>query len=250
MRIAYRQQGSGPPLVLVHGLGAPSEEIWHEIEDELARSFEVVAYDGRGAGRSDIPPGPYSLDDLAGDLDALLRALGLEAVSMLGHSLGGAVALRHAAMHPGRIAAIVGVGTPVVLSDGGAVVAARAEQAEAEGMQGIAETVTRHALTRSFQRSRPEDTRRFRELIAANDPAGYAANCRALVGLDLTPDLPRIAARVLLVSGDEDVVVPHLANTDYAAALPDGSTHTLADCGHIPPLEQPLALVEAVRSFL
>jgi aminoacrylate hydrolase len=83
--------------VLVHGLGGTSAGIWRHLADDLAGEFTVVTFDLRGTGSSARPAGPYSLDDLVGDLRSVVQGLALERPALVGHSLGGSIALAYAA---------------------------------------------------------------------------------------------------------------------------------------------------------
>ena len=144
----------------MHGLGGTGQDIWKKVLAELAESFRVVAYDVRGSGRSDAPPGPYTVRGLADDLQALLVALGYERVALVGHSMGGGIALELAGSDPERVRAVVGVGAVAELPDQGrAGMSTRAETVEAEGMAAVAETVATNGLRRRFAPAIPRTTR-------------------------------------------------------------------------------------------
>ena len=100
----YEEHGTGTPVVLVHGLGG-NTHIWAQVAGPLSESFHVVRYDLRGLGRSGTPAPPYSMSLLVADLQALLERLALGRVALLGHSLGGAIALAYAAEHPEHVGA-------------------------------------------------------------------------------------------------------------------------------------------------
>lgn len=102
----YRRAGSGPPLVLAHGL-TDSARCWARIADDLARDHDVVAYDARGHGRSSLPTGPRAVTDMADDLLALIAALGLERPAVLGHSMGANTAAMAAGRGPEAIGAVL-----------------------------------------------------------------------------------------------------------------------------------------------
>src|SRR5262245_32136529 len=128
IRTWYEEEGSGETVVLVHGLGGTGQDIWKKALAELAESFRVLAYDLRGSGRSDAPPGPYTIEGLADDLQALLVALGHQRVAIVGHSMGGGIALELAGRDPGRVRAVIGVGAVAQLPEQGrAGMATRAE---------------------------------------------------------------------------------------------------------------------------
>jgi 3-oxoadipate enol-lactonase len=249
-RTYVEEHGSGPPLALVHGLGG-SVEIWRRQVDDLAGDFRVTAYDLRGAGKSAVPEGPYTVQQLVDDLDSLLAALGLESALLLGHSLGGTVALKYAADHPERVLGVVGVGAVAELPEQGREgMLTRAETVEAQGMGAIAETVATNGTAPSFRERHPEGYRAFVALLESNDPAGYAALCRAVAGIDIVPDLERIEAPVLLIAGDRDMVSPPAANEANAARIPNARYVPIEDCAHIVMLERPEELAELARSFL
>jgi len=249
--IHVEEHGSGPPLVLVHGLGGTGAAIWKKQVPELAREYRVVAFDLRGSGRSEVTPGPYAIDLHVRDLDDLLGQLDLDRAALAGHSMGGSIVLRYAADRPERVAAAVVVGGPATFPNAvRAGLRARADTVEAEGMAAVAETVATNGMAPGFRDANPEELRAYVALLLANDVRGYAAQCRGLAELDLEGDLPRIAAPVLLVGGDVDAVVPPGANERSAASVPSCELHVLEGCGHIIPWEKPAELVALVRPFL
>jgi 3-oxoadipate enol-lactonase len=237
--------------VLVHGLGGTAAAIWKRQIPELAREFRVIAYDLRGSGRSEVTPGPYTIELLADDLHALVDALELGQVALMAHSMGGSIALAYAARHVHDVRALVGIGAPAEFPEQArAGLAARADTVEAEGMAAVAETVAANGVSPTFREQHPEEFRELVAMLAANDPRGYAAQCRALVGLDLAARLGQISAPVLLVSGDRDGVSPPAATERNAAALPDGRFTIVEDCGHILTREKPEALAQEALPFL
>lgn len=107
MRVNYRQVGEGPDLVLIHGLAA-NHAFWHlNVLLPLARGYRVTVYDLRGHGYSGMPRSGYTSAHLAEDLLGLLDHLGIRKAGLVGHSLGGVVALHFAALHPERVARLV-----------------------------------------------------------------------------------------------------------------------------------------------
>ena len=251
VQIAYHRQGSGPPVVLVHGLGGTSRAIWKHLGPELAREFEVVAYDLRGAGESARPQGRYSLDDFVFDLGRLIEQLELERPALVGHSFGGSVVLKYAADYPRDVAAVVAVGGPTTLPEQTRqAMRDRAATVEAEGMGTVAETVATNGMAPSFRAADPAAFREYVELLAANDVAAYAATCRTIGDLDLEDDLGRIEAPVLLLGGDQDGVAPPAAQERTAAAIADAEVVLVPETGHILPWEQPQRLREEVLRFL
>ena len=237
--------------MLVHGLGGTGAAIWKHLISPLAREFRVVIYDLRGSGRSAVEPGTTTIRQHADDLQSLVDRLGLDRVLLMGHSLGGSIALRYAADHSDRVVAVIAVAGPAELPDPArAALRARADTVEAEGMAAVAETVATSAMAPAFRDAHPEEFRSYVELLESNDPAGYAGQCSGLAELDLGDDLARIAAPVLLVSGDLDGVVPPAAAESIAARIPSCELHVLEGCGHVVPWEKPQDLLELARPFL
>jgi len=109
VRLHYQRSGEGDPLVLIHGLTG-NLAVWHlHIAPALRDDFDVVTYDLRGHGYSDMPPSGYSADDMAGDLRHLLDALDIERAVLVGHSFGADVALYLAHAHPERVEQVIAI---------------------------------------------------------------------------------------------------------------------------------------------
>jgi len=244
-------RGSGPPLVLVHGLGG-STAIWQKVAAVLAERHRVVAYDLRGLGRSRTSEPARSLRTLTGDLHRLLDHLALERVALLGHSLGGAVALAFTADHPERVGAVVGVAAPSVSPpEQREQLADRAATARRDGMEPIAELHVERGLPRAFRDAHPDDVAVYRSIIAGSDPEGYAALCGVIADIDLSRgELGSIRAPVLLVQGELDTIVPAVAARETAAAIEGCRYLELEGCGHVVPFERPRELASETLAFL
>jgi len=250
LRTWCEDHGSGPPVVLVHGLGGAGSEIWKHVMPELAQDFRVVSYDLRGSGSTEAVP-PYSLAQLVDDLDALVRYLGVDSLGLVGHSLGGSIVLAYAAEHPERVSALVGAGAPTEFPpETRAALRTRAETVEREGMAAVAETVATNAMAASFRETHPEELRAYVEMLERNDPRAYAALCRTVAELALRDAVERISCPTVLISGEQDAVAPPAATERAASRIREGTFVPGADCGHVLPWEKPEALVAAARPLL
>ena len=251
VRLRVEEHGSGAPVVLVHGLGGTGTDIWKRMIAPLAEEFRVITYDLRGSGASETTPGPYTIELLADDLDALIGELGLGRVGLVGHSLGGSIVLLEAARHPERVGSVVAVGAPTELAEAGKDgMRARAETVEAQGMASVAETVATNGLAPSFREANPEEFQELISLLASANVEGYAAQCRALAGMAITDELARIRAPVAFVCGERDAVSPPAVNREHAALVAGAHVVELPDTAHIIPWERPAETLEAARPVL
>ena len=234
--VATAGPADGAPVVLLHhGLG--SHAAWRAQVSLLAEAgFRVIAYDRWGYGRAaprDRLHTPWFEPDVD-DLHALLDALGLERVALVGHSDGGTTALYYAAAHPARVAAVVAVAAHVYV-----------EPSMQPGME---------ALRQVYERSE-----KFRRALdAAHFGRGeqvfrmwYTGWLRPGVrDWDARPRLAGVQAPVLVVQGTADEYATPRHAEDIAAALPDARLALLPDAPHMLPQERPEAFNEMMRSFL
>jgi len=244
------EHGSGPALVLVHGLGG-STAMFQKMSGPLSEHFRVVAYDLRGLGQSETPPLPYSITLLADDLHGLVEQLGLAQITLVGHSLGGAVAFAYAIGHPERVSALIAVAAPSATPvEQRADLEVRAEFARREGMPTMAELHARNGFPDAFRASHQEDVTTYKAIIASADADGYAGHCGVIGALDLSADVGRIRAPTLLIAGELDRVVPASAVRLTASQIPGSEYVELAGCGHLVPFERPGQLVEQIIGFV
>lgn len=200
----YRRSGDGPPLVLIHALGL-DHRLWDQQVRQLASSFQVITYDVRGHGASDVPSGPYTMADFAEDLSGLLDALGVEAVHIAGISMGGMIAQEFALTRRERVRSLVLADTASEYSpEGRRQLAERARIAEERGIAPLVEPTIDRWFTAAFRDRQPAEVDQIRSILAHADPVGYAASCRAIAGADLTERLVGLSIPTLVLVGSED----------------------------------------------
>jgi pimeloyl-ACP methyl ester carboxylesterase len=256
--IEVDRRGDGPPLVMVHGFTGAKED-FADHAGRFAEHASVVTFDHRGHGASDKPDDvdAYSLDRLASDTIAVLDALELDRVRLLGHSMGGMVARRLVLAHPERVEALVLMdtshGPPRGIEPELALVAG--EVALTEGMDALRALVdeVRPLGTEADERLRAErpgyvefGDRKW----DATAPAAYAGLARAIV---LQPDqldaMRSIACPTLVVVGEQDT--PFLDDSEaMAATVPGATLRVIADAGHSPQFEAPEPWFLAVDGFV
>jgi pimeloyl-ACP methyl ester carboxylesterase len=251
VRLAYdRTGGNGAPVVFLHGLGG-RKEAWGEVVAAAAQAgFDSIALDLRGAGESDKPPGPYSVQQWAGDLIAFLEALGIQRAALVGHSVGCMVGEHAALALQDRCTALAMLGGALRWPQGfEEVLTGRAELARAGRMREIAEAVAASGLSQRALVERPELVERFLTMFESNDPDGYAESALATAGgMMLDPD--RVPCHALAFSGAEDAVAPSGVTKEIAASMPRGEFGTVPGGAHWCQMEVPGAVSEQLLAFL
>ncbi|HVV08015.1 alpha/beta fold hydrolase [Amycolatopsis sp.] len=239
---AFADEGSGPPVLLSASLGTTAA-MWQPQRELLRARHRVLSYDHRGHGGSPVPPGPYSLADLVGDVVALLDSLEIEAVDFAGVSLGGTVGLALAAGHPGRVRSLVTVNSPVFAGDP-EFWRRRAAAVRDEGMGVATSGLLGRWYSPAVAAAPPVLVARTVSGVDRLDPEGYAGCCEAIAGTDLRAVLAGIRCPVLAVNGLADAVVP-AHHADLIATTVPGARHVaLPGAGHLLTQEIPAELHE------
>jgi pimeloyl-ACP methyl ester carboxylesterase len=225
-----------PALVCLHGL-VDTLEIWDPFVEALAGRGCSLRYDQRGHGRSDAPAGPYTREDLARDTRAVLDHEGIDRAILVGHSMGGVVAMEAALKHPDRVIGLVLLGTTSRV--GGKVAAwyeRIAQAGEQEGLEGIRREIHGPRSQRMLQ----------------GDARGIAEVTRMLASLHddpLGPKLSEIGCPALVVVGDKDPMGPR-ASEILSEELPNAELQVLQGCGHWVQVEAAGQLVSRLDAWL
>lgn len=245
---AERGPADAPVVLLLGSLGS-TLEMWEPQVTVLAERFRVVAYDARGHGRSPVPPGPYTIDDLVDDAVGLLDRLGVERASVVGLSLGGMTAMRLAAREPHRVDRLALLCTSALLGPAPAW-HDRAALVRAEGPSAVADAVVARWFTDELRTRDPELVARMRDMVSATPREGYAGCCEAIGDMDLRAYLAQITAPALVVAGAEDPATPpeHLAA--IADSLADARLVVLPHAAHLVSWEQSVAVNAALLVHL
>ncbi len=252
--VAYRSSGppTGSPVVLIHGW-ASSNRMWDSLIDGLADSYHCVALDLPGHGDSHKPPMDwYTIDHFAAIVADLCRALDLRQIALIGHSMGGTIALALAA-HGGADLREVTAINPVITGrfTSGGVLGSPAARPLA--------SVTRRAwpMATRLMRRAPAPVgwawahtwRRMSEDMGRTSADAAVGSIRAVRDYDLTSELERIRIPVLIVIGEKDRTVPASEGRLAAEKIP--TAHVLSlPVGHHPHDEAPQEFLRALRSFL
>jgi 3-oxoadipate enol-lactonase len=257
--LAYEQQGSGPHLVLITGLGYGGW-FWHRVALRLAQHFTVTTFDNRGTGDSDKPAGPYTVEMMAADTASLMDALGISRAAVLGHSLGGYLAQQLIYSRPDLVGRLILASTN---TGGLKVIPITAEALEVmTNRQGdpieLIRRGIRVATAPGFLERQPAVAQELitYRLSGPVPPAAYTAQVMAGAGTATWSDslvdahLSAIRVPTLILSGDHDRVVPPGNAGLLAAKIPQAQVKILPNTGHIFPIEDPTATVAAIVEFV
>ncbi|RQH02314.1 alpha/beta fold hydrolase [Natrarchaeobius oligotrophus] len=250
IEVECRVEGRGRTVVLVHGLGS-TLNTWEGVARSLSSSYQVVRFDLRGSGRSDVPEGPYSIETWVDDVDGVLDELEVETAHFVGHSLGSIISTKYAIEHPDRVASLslaaAGPGMPEEKVEETKEIV---DAIEADGMEAHADTEVEESLSTHTRETRPELAGLYRDLILQNDPDGYVASMRGLMNANLRGELEDVPVPTLLLAAENDVVTPPVASFIMADRIPDAQVTVLQRAGHMAHLEAPEELSRSVHDFI
>lgn len=252
-RIAVEEEGEGPAVVCVHGLGGSSNS-FTPLMPALAR-HRVIRVDLPGSARSQRAEGALSIERYVDTLLAVCARLKLTRAHWIGHSMGTIVCQHIAAAHP-KLAASVALFGPLIAPPDAARTAMQARAAKARegaaGMHEITQALLQAALSADTRARQPLAVAFVRESLMRQDGEAYARSCEALAGAQAAA-VERIEAPVLLVTGDEDGVAPPQSVRAMADKLHNAASKrvvVLPRCGHWTPVERPDECQRELRDFL
>jgi esterase len=267
LRFHYREWGDTRPrhaLVMLHGY-AETSEAWTEVAQDLAREFRVIALDQRGYGQTDqASDHDYTRATQLEDLEAIIDALGLRSVTLVGHSMGGANAICYAAEHPELVTALIVVETaPEVLRSG--VENLRRLMASGDSFGSLDEAIEAfrpymaYATTEQIERRaraafKQDDSGRlhwdfdpvFRD--ATSRPPEPDPGQRRLS--DLWDCADRVQCPTMIVRGSETEMLTPEAIQRLHRRVPGARVSLIEDAGHHVPTDQPASLALNIREFL
>jgi 3-oxoadipate enol-lactonase len=250
--LAWREQGEGAALVLIHGIGGSSES-WTPMFDRFAGSFRVIAWDAPGYGGSAVlDDADCTAETYAARLAALLDARGVTAAHVVGHSIGSPVA---AALWQARPALVSSLTLVHPVSGFGALPADKRAELRAARLADIdGHTMQTFGAIRAPQivgtRAGDETKAEVARIIGTIPEAGYRAMVEVMARANLVAVLPGLDAPALVIAGEDDPVAPPESCRAIAAALPDAAFESYAGIGHYMPLEDAPVFGALLADFL
>lgn len=249
LRLHYEEEGDGSPLLFIHGLGSSSRD-WEYQVPAFADAYRVIRVDLRGHGRSDKPPGPYSLAQFAADCAALLATLQTGPVHVVGVSMGGMVGFQLALDAPKCVRSLTVVNSAPELRLHGLADHLKLWQrrfiVRLLGMRKLGQVLAARLFPEPGQAALRQV---FAQRWAENDARAYRASLEAMLGWSVTGRLGEIRCPVLVVAAEHDYT-PVATKQAYVARLPRAELAVVGNARHALPMERPERFNPILGAFL
>ncbi len=250
-RIYWDERSVGDPVLLIMGLGYPSD-MWWRTRPVLDGHYRTIVLDNRGVGRNDVPPGPYPIALMAADALAVLDAAGVESAHVFGISMGDMIAQEFALQYPERVRSLI-----LGCTAAGGPTAVRAEPEANQLLMNrgamTPEEAALAAIPYIYDRDTPRD--RIEEDLAIRRPwfarpEVYVAQLQGILAWEAYSRLPQLKVPTLVIHGENDRLVPLGNGQQIAARIPGAKLVTLPHASHIFPTDQSAACHFAILEFL
>ena len=244
--LRYYDVGSGPTLVLLHGIGSDADE-WAFCLAALSAAHRVIALELPGFGRSDKPTIEYSVEFFVEMLDRFLRALRIERTSLVGSSLGGWIAAAFALQFPETVEKLILVDAAGLFTD----ISELPVDLRVSTRRHMRE-VLQHVFYDQALASDSLVDLAYQEHLERGD--GYTIDnvLKNLTGgrERLDERLAEIKTPTLILWGEQDAMIPVATGRSFQRLIPGSQLEIIGECGHLPALEKPGELVRQVLKFL
>jgi pimeloyl-ACP methyl ester carboxylesterase len=249
-KIYWDEQGAGAPVLLIMGLGYPSA-LWYRTRPVLARQYRTLAFDNRGVGLSDVPPGPYSIATMASDAAAVLDATGVTCAHVFGISMGGMIAQEFALQYPAKTRSLI---LGCTAAGGPSAVRAESNVTDILVARGMTVEQSRVAILpyiydAATSRERIEDDVNLRGIWLPS-PEAYLAQLLAIRAWEGYSRLAQITAPTLVIHGKSDALVPPGNGELIAARIPGAKLVLLEHASHLFLTDQTQAAHKEILEFL
>jgi 3-oxoadipate enol-lactonase len=234
-------------LMLSNSLGTDLS-MWEPQLAAFEQFFQILRYDMRGQGGSSVPPGPYTIDALAGDVLSLLDALHIERIAFCGMSIGGVIGQWLGANAPERLDRLIlcntaaKIGTVETWND-------RIETVRKAGVGSIADAVMTRWFSEAYLQSERAILARLRRVLASTDAEGYVASCEAIRDMNQRELVRAIDLPTLLIAGEYDRVTT-VADAELLEGSITGSSLAVLPAAHISNIEASFGFNTVVLRFL
>ena len=238
--------GQGRPIIFVPGLGTGGQ-IWAPVVSMLSDTYQCITVDTRGAGFSGTSPGPYTITLLARDVLHLQRHLALHAPTIIGHSMGGFIALTLSLQTPLHRLVLVSTSASGVPGKGGLTDQAIKAISKVSSRREVTERIAEIGLG---SKSSAEERDRLVSTLLARPlrGRGYLAQQAAVTTFDMSDALHRVMVDTCIIHGTQDRMVPFDSGAMLSRRIPNARLVPLQGCGHFPMVETPLRVAREIDS--
>ena len=252
-RMAYQDEGSGTPVLLIHGYPL-NRQMWQPQMEGLSDCARLIAPDLRGHGDSEAVEGAYTMEAHAQDCYELLEKLGISQNAVVcGLSMGGYIALAFYRLFPHRVKSLVLVSTRAA-ADSPEARANRESSIRAAGEKGvrfIAESMAGRLLSAQTMRLQPHLNQELIELMSHNSLRAVQGDLDGMkVRPDSSPMLSSFLVPVLIIHGTEDTIVPLSEAQQMQSLIPQAQLCAIPEAAHLPNVEQTQSFNHCLRAFL
>jgi 3-oxoadipate enol-lactonase / 4-carboxymuconolactone decarboxylase len=249
-RLFYRLEGVAekPVLVLSHSIGT-DHALWAPQVPELLSHFQVLRYDTRGHGASEVTQGEYSVELLAQDVVGLADCLGIHTFAFCGLSLGGAIGQWLGVNASDRLTRLVLANTSPKFAERSHW-DMRIEMVLEGGMAAIVDMVIERFFSAHTRVNSSAYVSLVRSVFLGTDSAGYAGCCAALRDFDSQQTLRNLRVPTLVISGDSDIATPWAGNGEVLAREIPNARSVKLPAAHLSNLERPRSFLAALLEFL
>lgn len=250
----YHSHGKGEPLFLIAGFAA-DHRIWEPVIDKFSQNYQVIVFDNRGAGQTDVPNGPYSIEQLANDVAALCSALSIPHAHFIGNSMGGFILQTLAYQHPNLVkSAIICNSTLVTQTSFNYYLDAHLEFMKANAPD-VALIKASCCWAFSFQFLSQANTLAHLIQMELDNPnpftiTGYEAQYAAINNFDSHDWANQINVPTLVIGANQDLIFLEPSIKALATKIPHADYYCFENCGHLPHMEYPDLFVEVVNNFI
>ena len=244
LEVGYIDAGSGAPLILIHGAESDRNQ-FGALREALGDDLRVISYDQRDSGVTRNPPTPFTADDLAADVVALMDALGIDRAYALGTSYGGVIAQILALNHPDRLETVFFVATTPGMIEVSEAVAQLTTMSDAERREAMVDL-----LTAEGRASNPELEQRGRTVLTTRTPEQSARRMAVMQGHNIIDRLGEISVPVVVIHGTDDQLTPVDGARTMADRIPGAELRLIEGGRHGIATEFPDQVASFVREFI
>jgi 3-oxoadipate enol-lactonase len=250
----YEVHGRGTPLICISGFGC-DHSVWTDMIDLFKNKYQLILFDNRGAGQTDCPTGPYTVEQMSNDVVNLCEELNIHHAHFIGNSMGGFI-LQHLAWKQPKLvkSATISHSATNINTPFHVYVEAQLELMKARApMNALLKASCAWAFSHSFLSKKDVLTLLIK--MGMDNPypfslPGYEGQYAAISQFDSRAWLKNIHVPTLVLASDQDLIFSETTVKELAKAIPEAQYHCFKQCGHLPQIEMPQQLANVVLTFV